>query len=127
LVCRTLCWPQQWLSGKQVQRLAEPIGTKLGEAETARIARWWNVATAGLVASLEGSVRPADEVAGKPAQERGPERFSVQMDGTMARLRGILGKGSDVFREVKTAILNLRTNVLNDRYALALADLQEAA
>jgi len=26
-----------------------------------------------------------------------------------------------------TAILNLRTNLLNDRYDLALADLQEAA
>ena len=32
LVCRTLRWPETWLSGKQVQRLAEPLGTRLGEA-----------------------------------------------------------------------------------------------
>jgi hypothetical protein len=43
-----LHWPEKWLSGKQVQRLAEPIGTQLGEAETARIADWWKMATKGL-------------------------------------------------------------------------------
>jgi hypothetical protein len=101
LVCRTLHWPEQWLSGKQVQRLAEPIGTRLGEAETARIARWWKVATMGLSAQLTGAASLAYEVAVDQAQGRCPERLYVQADGTMARLRGILGKGSDVFREVK--------------------------
>lgn len=101
LVCRTLRWPGKWLSGKQVQRLAEPIGTKLGDAEAARIARWWKMATVGLAASLEGVARPADEAAMKQAQETVTERVYVQMDGTMARLRGVLGKGSDIFREVK--------------------------
>jgi hypothetical protein len=101
LVCRTLRWPEAWLSGKQVQRLAEPIGTRLGEAETARIARWWKVATMGLSAQLTGAASLAYELAVDQAQETGPSRLYVQADGTMARLRGILGKGSDIFREVK--------------------------
>jgi hypothetical protein len=99
LVCRTLRWSERWLSGKQVQRLAEPIGTRLGEAETMRIARWWKLATMGLAAQLAGAASPAYEVAGD--QAAGSERFYVQADGTTARLRGVLGKGSDVFREVK--------------------------
>lgn len=100
LVCRTLRWPERWLSGKQVQRLAEPIGTRLGEAETARIARWWKVATMGLAAQLPGAASLAYEMAAID-QAQGTERLYVQADGTMARLRGVLGKGSDVFREVK--------------------------
>ena len=101
LVCRTLRWPETWLSGKQVQRLAEPLGTRLGELEAARIAHWWKMATRGLSAELTGAASRADAIAGKQAQETIPERFYVQMDGTMARLRGLLGRGSDVFREVK--------------------------
>ncbi len=120
LVCRTLRWPQKWLSGKQVQRLAEPIGTRLGEAETARIARWWKMATTGLAASLEGSACQAYEAAVKQAQETVTERFYVQMDGTMARLRGILGKGSDIFREVKVGAVFWATT---GRHASKLVEL----
>lgn len=101
LVCRTMRWPGQWLSGKQVQRLAEPLGTRLGELEAARIARWWKMATTGLTALLDGSARQVYEMAVKQAQEMATERFYVQMDGTMARLRGASGKGSDIWREVK--------------------------
>jgi hypothetical protein len=120
LVSRTLHWPEQWLSGKQVQRLAEPIGTRLGEAETTRIARWWKVATMGLAAQLTGSASLAYETAVKQAQETGPSRFYVEADGTMARLRGILGKGSDVYREVKVGAVFWATT---GRHASKLVEL----
>jgi hypothetical protein len=96
-----LRWPEQWLSGKQVQRLAEPLGTRLGELEAAQIAGWWKMAATGLSALLEGSAGQADEIAAKQASETATERFYVQMDGTLARLRGASGKGSDIWREVK--------------------------
>jgi hypothetical protein len=102
-VCRTLLWPRKWLSGKQVQRLAIPLGKRLGEVEVARIARLWSMATAGLPSLLEmlaaGSSVKAEvqEVGG----EDGSQRLYVQMDGIMVRIRGALGKGSDVYREVK--------------------------
>ena len=81
LVCRTMRWPGQWLSGKQVQRLAEPLGTRMGELEAARIARWWKMATTGLTALLDGSARQVYEMAVKQAPEMATERFYVQMDG----------------------------------------------
>lgn len=105
LVCRTLQWSETWLSGKQVQRLAEPIGTKLGEAEGARIARWWAQVTQGLAGSLAGRGREAYQELVRRAQEQPGERLYVQMDGVMARLRGTLGKGSDLWREVKVGAI----------------------
>ena len=105
LVCRTLHWSEQWLSGKQVQRLAEPIGAKLGEAEVRRIARWWAQVTKGLTASLEGKGREAYRELVRRAQEQTSERLYVQMGGIFARLRGELGKGSDVWREVKVGAI----------------------
>jgi hypothetical protein len=120
LVCRTLHWPERWLSGKQVQRLAEPLGTRLGEAEAARVARWWKMATTGLTASFEGSARQVYEGAVKQAQETASDRFYIQMDGTMARVRGWLGKGSDVFREVKVGAVFWATT---GRHASKLAEL----
>ena len=38
-VCRTLCWPKEWLSGKQVQRLAEPLGRRLGALDAESVAQ----------------------------------------------------------------------------------------
>lgn len=101
-VCRTLRWPQSWLSGKQVQRLAEPVGQRLGEQEAARVAGWWAKVTAGLSVAPVGEAAEAD---GGGQQRQGSEtsqrRLYVQMDGIMGRVRGMLGKGSDIWREVK--------------------------
>jgi len=109
-VCRTMHWPEQWLSGKQVQRLAEPLGSRLNELETAKVASWWAKLTAGLSASLVIGQAPESRASSKEANsqvESGrtmqlPKRLYVQMDGIFARLRGELGKGSDVWREVKS-------------------------
>ncbi len=108
-VCRTMRWPKQWLSGKQVQRLAEPLGSRLDDLETAKITSWWKVLSAGLSAELaiartkdstEAEADSGAEVPGKP--EAGlPTRLYVEMDGIFARVRGAEGKGSDVWREVK--------------------------
>lgn len=100
-VCRTLRWPKKWLSGKQVQRLAEPIGKLLGEQETARVAEWWARVTAGLSVSTEDEKPQADEGGQDKEASETSVRLYVQMDGIMGRLRGALGKGSDVWREVK--------------------------
>lgn len=102
-VCRTLSWPKRWLSSKQVQRLAEPIGAKLDKAEVERISRWWKMASAGLPALLETlkSGGEAEAAAGEGADEDGPLRLYAQMDGIMVRLRGAVDKGSDIYREVK--------------------------
>jgi hypothetical protein len=103
-VCRTLRWPEEWLSGKQVQRLAEPIGKLLGEQETARVAKWWAMATAGLSASMgdKGDKEPqASESGQDKAASKTSERLYVQLDGILGRIRGAMGKGSDVWREVK--------------------------
>ena len=100
-VSRTLRWPANWLSGKQVQRLAEPIGTRLTDQERARVAQWWERALAGVgqrELPVEARVVP-------PTVARGPKptarRLYLQMDGIFGRIRGSLGKGSDVWREVK--------------------------
>lgn len=99
-VGRTLRWPGKWLSGKQVQRLAEPLGTRLDEQDMTRIARWWALASAGLLgASPEKSLPPASTPG--PNRSTVPTRVYVQMDGILGRIRGTLGKGSDVWREVK--------------------------
>ena len=58
-VCRTLRWPQRWLSGKQVQRLPEPMRKLLGEQETRRVARWWALVSTGLSGLLEATLVPA--------------------------------------------------------------------
>lgn len=102
-VCRTLRWPANWLSGKQVQRLAEPLGKSLTEAEVARVAGWWGKLTAGLSASLGDMPSPAMAQAEAPQDqtETLPERMYVQMDGIFARVRGKEGKGSDFWRELK--------------------------
>jgi hypothetical protein len=108
-VCRTMHWPEQWLSGKQVQRLVKPLGSRLNELETAKVASWWAKLTAGLSALLVIGQAPESRASSKEANsqvESGrtrqlPTRLYVQMDGIFARLRGELGKGSDVWREVK--------------------------
>jgi len=45
LECAKLRWPRCWLSGKQVQRLAEPIGTAL---EPRNVTRKFHVLLAGV-------------------------------------------------------------------------------
>jgi hypothetical protein len=102
-LCRTMHWPQQWLSGKQVQRLAEPLGKDLGEAEVKRVAKWWRMLTAGLALSVAGVPSPAIAKGEAPKKSRGkaPQRMYVQMDGIMTRIRGAQGKGSDFWREFK--------------------------
>lgn len=100
-VCRTLCWPQQWLSGKQVQRLAEPLGRRLGAMEAECVGQWWRMVTAarsGAVVEVEGLVGKAQSV--EPIR-----RLYVQMDGIMVRFRGQEGKGSDFWREVKVGVV----------------------
>jgi hypothetical protein len=57
-------------------------------------------------------------VAGDRAQDT--ERLYVQADGTIARLRGVLGKGSDVFREVKVGAVFWATT---GRHASKLVEL----
>jgi hypothetical protein len=105
-VCRTLGWPKHWLSGKQVQRLAEPIGSRLDELETAKIASWWRGLTAGLSAAELAIAQPESptraETPGRPGAKL-PTRLYVEMDGIFARVRGdgANSKGSDVWREVK--------------------------
>lgn len=96
-VCRVLCWPPHWLSGKQVQRLAEPLGRLLEGMDSERVAQWWQAISA---ARSQGGPAPAGLVA--PTEAVGViRRLYVQMDGIMVRLRGEEGKGSDVWREVK--------------------------
>jgi hypothetical protein len=102
-VCRTMRWPKHWLSGKQVQRLAEPLGSRLDELEAAKVASWWRALTAGLSAELaiaqpESPARA--EASGEPATKL-PTRLYIEMDGIFARLRGDGDKGSDCWREVK--------------------------
>jgi hypothetical protein len=114
-VCRTLRWPKHWLSGKQVQRLAEPLGSRLSELEATKIAGWWAKLTAGLSAELaiasseseseSESERPTRALSsGRPGAKL-PTRLYVEMDGILARLRGSEDKGSDVWREVKVGAL----------------------
>jgi len=102
-LCRTMRWPEQWLSGKQVQRLAEPLGKHLGEVEVERVAKWWRMLTAGLSVSGGGIQSPAlaEGEALNQGLPKGLRRMYVQMDGIMARIRGVQGKGSDVYREFK--------------------------
>ncbi len=96
-VCRTLLWPSKWLSGKQVQRLAEPLGQRLGEMEAETVAQWWQMVTAA-----RGVVAQASAVLGEVTDAATPvKRLYVQMDGITVRVRGIAGKGSDMWREVK--------------------------
>lgn len=96
-VCRTLLWPSKWLSGKQVQRLAEPLGQRLGEMEAETVAQWWQTVTAA-----RSMMAQASAVLGEVTDAAMPiKRLYVQMDGIKVRLRGIAGKGSDVWREVK--------------------------
>ncbi len=110
-VCRTMHWPEQWLSGKQVQRLVEPLGLRLNELETAKVAGWWAKLSAGLSATLAigqaaqtessiGAKETSSQVQSGRTRQL-PTRLYVQMDGVFARLRGQSGKGSDVWREVK--------------------------
>jgi hypothetical protein len=108
-VCRTLRWPSCWLSGKQVQRLAEPIGTELEAQDVARVAQWWARVTAGL----------ADHPA-EPGPLPPGGRLYVQMDGIFGRIRGTAGRGSDLWREVKVgAVFGAETG----RHASRLAEL----
>lgn len=112
-VCRTLRWPICWLSGKQVQRLAEPIGTGLEAQDVARVAHWWARVTAGL-ADLPTEPGPI----ARPLPRGG--RLYVQMDGIFGRIRGTAGKGSDLWREVKVgAVFGAETG----RHASRLAEL----
>jgi hypothetical protein len=104
-VCRTLRWPQQWLSGKQVQRLAEPVGKLLGAREAARVAQWWTKVTAGLSVALEDEAPPAYGEGNNRQGLKAQKRLYVQMDGIMGRVRDTLGKGSDVWREVKVGVV----------------------
>ncbi len=98
-VCRTLGWPTLWLSGKQVQRLAEPIGTGLDAQDAARVAHWWARATAGLADLPREPPLPAPAPLPDAVPPSG--RIYVQMDGILGRIRGTAGKGSDIWREVK--------------------------
>lgn len=98
-VCRVLCWPEKWLSGKQVQRLAEPLGEILGKMEAKRVGEWWKTVTAarsGIGAEPTARLSLAEPSAAVI------ERLYVQVDGTLARLRREAGKkGKDIWREVK--------------------------
>src|SRR3972149_3699534 len=102
-LCRTRRWPEKWLSGKQVQRLAEPLGKHLGEVEVKRVAKWWMMLTAGLSVSVGGVQSPvmAQGGAAHKGRVKAPQRMYVQMDGIMVRIRGAQGKGSDIWREFK--------------------------
>lgn len=96
-ICRTLCWPQEWLSGKQVQRLAEPLGRCLGAMEAERVKDWWQKVTAARSGvGAESSVNVGKSESAEPIR-----RLYVQMDGTTVRFRGKEGKGSDFWREIK--------------------------
>ncbi len=100
-VCRTLRWSEKWLSGKQVQRLAEPVGKLLGEREKVRIEKWWKMAKSGLLVFPEDLYRDRSEPGQDKQSVEVPQRLYVQMDGIFGRIRGALGKGSDYWREVK--------------------------
>lgn len=107
-VCRTMRWPKRWLSGKQVQRLAEPLGSRLSELEAVEVAGWWAKLTAGLsaelaIASSESESESERLTRASPGRTGAklPTRLYVEMDGILARLRGSEGNGSDLWREVK--------------------------
>lgn len=99
-ICRTLCWPQQWLSGKQVQRLAEPLGSRLGAMQAECVGQWWQMVTAArsseVVTEAEALIGKAKAGSVEPIR-----RLYVQMDGIFVRFRGKEGKGSDFWHEVK--------------------------
>ena len=95
-VCRMLCWPKEWLSGKQVQRLAESLGRRLGAMEAGHIAEWWRLVTAARAGTAEQTALVAKAESVEPIR-----RLYVQMDGIMVRFRGEEGKGSDRWHEVK--------------------------
>lgn len=97
-VCRILCWPQEWLSGKQVQRLAESLGQRLGAMDAERIAQWWQVTTAARGGTAE---QASVSVVAETESVHPIRRLYVQMDGIMVRFRGKEGKGSDPWHEVK--------------------------
>lgn len=98
-ICRTLHWPEKWLSGKQVQRLARPIGRGLGQLEAEAIGQWWETVIAAR-SNRAATLVPFKVVAEALAPIK---RLYVQMDGTMARFRGVLGQSSDVWHEIKVA------------------------
>lgn len=119
-VCRILCWPREWLSGKQVQRLAEPLGCRLGAMEAGRIAQWWRLVSA---ARAGMAPEPIPSLAKTEAVEP-VRRLYVQMDGIMVRLRGKEGKGSDFWREVKVgAVFVAEMGREVSRLAQALAEM----
>jgi len=96
-LCRTLCWPKEWLSGKQVQRLAEPLGERLRTMDTEGVVKWWQM----LTAARSGMMSEPVALLAKMESADPIRRLYVQMDGIMVRLRGKEGKGSDFWREVK--------------------------
>lgn len=96
-VCRILCWPRAWLSGKQVQRLAEPVGRRLGALEAERVGAWWRQVTAARSGRVGAPSAPSAPVEPAPLLRR----LYVQMDGITVRFRGTAGKGRDFWREVK--------------------------
>jgi hypothetical protein len=98
-VGRVMHWPERWLSGKQVQRLAEPIGARRQELDAAKVARWGEARRTGVAA--EGALAAPSPTKASDPPAVSPERLYVEMDGIFARLRGAGGKGSDVWREVK--------------------------
>jgi len=104
-ICRAYHWPGNWLSGKQVQRLAGPLGKALGEDEAARVGQWWEAVSKGLAASLVGPARRALDIVQRARDTERSERMYAQMDGTTARVRGKDGKGSDYRREVKVGAI----------------------
>jgi len=122
-ICRTLCWPQQWLSGKQVQRLAEVLGHRLGAMEAEAVGQWWQTVTAARSGVAAGS-----RVLVAEAGPREPiRRLYVQMDGTMVRFRGKEGKGSDPWREVKVgAVFVAEMGQRASRIAQAVAEVAVA-
>ena len=75
-VCRTLHWPEGWLSGKQVQRLVEPVGSQVNDLEMAKVEGWWAKLAAGLAAelALPTSPTPTGESRGESRGTRGGSR-----------------------------------------------------
>lgn len=122
-VCRILCWPREWLSGKQVQRLAEPLGNRLGATEAARIAEWWQSVTA----ARSGMVAKPTAVLAEVEPEQQIRRLYVQMDGIMVRFRGTEGKGSDLWHEVKVgAVFVVEMGQRVSQIAQAVAEVARA-
>lgn len=124
-ICRTLCWPQEWLSGKQVQRLAEPLGQRLGMMEAERVRDWWQKVTTARsgVEALEGRTALVEE--GEPSTPI--RRLYVQMDGITVRFRGKEGKGSDSWREVKVgAVFVAEMGQRVSRLAQGIAEVAKA-